>query len=387
MMFLFLLACTGDNIKVDPEIFDTGDPIEAVDLDGDGAAGDVDCDDDDPATHPGAPEVCDEVDNNCDGTVDEGVTEIIYPDLDGDGYGEDGAGREGCPSTATTSNGGDCNDTNASISPAGQEVCDDADQDEDCDGLVDDLDDSTDPASMEVGYLDSDGDGYGDINGLSTACALSADYIAQGDDCDDTDASVNPGGTEVCDPDLTDEDCDGFADDDDHDIPQADLWYPDLDGDGFGDVNGEQAACTPPSGYIADGEDCDDDDAGANPDDGCDWSGTYTGDFTITATFLKALSDTCTGTAEIDVDDSASPQLVGEVACTWGGTLKGIFGNVTGDLEGDFTDTSDAEASLILSTKLNELVPFEFVATDIMEASLSGKGKLLTYDITFDLAR
>ena len=50
-----------------------------------------DCDDSDPAMHPGAIELCDGVDNNCDGIIDDDATDqsIFYRDRDGDGFGDD----------------------------------------------------------------------------------------------------------------------------------------------------------------------------------------------------------------------------------------------------------------------------------------------------------
>ncbi len=60
------------------------------DTDGDGYASDVDCDDADPAINPGETEICDGVDNDCDGIVDEDVTSTFYNDADGDTYGEAG---------------------------------------------------------------------------------------------------------------------------------------------------------------------------------------------------------------------------------------------------------------------------------------------------------
>ncbi|MFT4979168.1 MAG: hypothetical protein ACI8S6_005078, partial [Myxococcota bacterium] len=373
--------------KADRDIYDTGDVVDAVDLDGDGAASDVDCDDDDDAAYPDAEEVCDGVDNNCDGVVDEGVQVVIYEDLDGDGYGNSLKGAKGCPSASTAPIGGDCDDSRSGVNPAAQEVCDLSDVDEDCDGLIDDLDDSTDPTTQEEGFLDADGDGYGADGSVSYACSLASEYIPESGDCDDTDANINPAAREVCDPDDADEDCNGLSEDDDPGLAVADLWYPDSDGDGYGDVQGEVAACEAPSGYIADGEDCDDTDVDANPADGCDWSGTYTGDFIIDASAFKVLADTCTGTAEIEVDPDATPQVTGEVSCRWAGTFDGIFGDITGTLDGDFVAVSDAEGDLLLSTKLSEVMSLEFVAPDYMESTVSGVGKVLTYTITLDLAR
>jgi hypothetical protein len=119
----------------------------------------------------------------------------------------------------------------------------DADADSDADADADaDSDTDTDVPN------DADRDGYTDDV-----------------DCDDTDASVNPGATEICDPDDTDEDCDGLADDDDPSVAGVATWYGDLDGDGYGVDAATIASCEQPSDYVAVGGDCDDSDPNINP--------------------------------------------------------------------------------------------------------------------------
>ena len=75
---------------------DTGeiDPSE-IDLDGDGSMSDVDCDDADATVYPGADEICDDLDNNCDGQVDETLFEMFL-DSDSDGFGDPNASVEDC---------------------------------------------------------------------------------------------------------------------------------------------------------------------------------------------------------------------------------------------------------------------------------------------------
>jgi hypothetical protein len=80
-------------------------------------------------------------------------------------------------------------------------------------------------------------------------------------DCDDADPEVNPGETEIC--DGKDNDCDGFVD---NDAADGSDWYPDIDGDGYGDPEGEPIdSCSALNGYAADATDCDDGDASAYP--------------------------------------------------------------------------------------------------------------------------
>jgi hypothetical protein len=134
-----------------------GVPGVAADTDLDGFAVCIDCDDRDPAIFPGALELCDFVDNDCDRAVDEPF------DLDLDGF---------------TTCGGDCDDTLASRFPGNTEVCDLLDND--CNGLVDD---------------DQDGDGFTPCSG----------------DCDESNPDANPFVTELC-GDGIDNNCNGLVD-------------------------------------------------------------------------------------------------------------------------------------------------------------------------------
>lgn len=106
-------------------------PTTCTDLDGDTYAidgnecGPVDCSDNDSAINPGAAEICgDSIDNNCDGSVDEGC-EVTCPDVDGDGFQD------------ATCGGNDCDDLIAAINPGAPEVCGNA-VDENCNGSSDD---------------------------------------------------------------------------------------------------------------------------------------------------------------------------------------------------------------------------------------------------------
>jgi MYXO-CTERM domain-containing protein len=150
--------CDDDCNDYDPDLT-PGD----ADLDGITSC-DGDCDDYQATVYPGADEVCDGMDNDCDGSVDEDL------DQDHDGY--------------SSCDGSDCNDFDASINPAAKEFPYDS-IDQDCDGF--DL-------------LDVDGDGWpGGTNGS---------------DCADTNASIHPGMIEICDNDI-DDNCDGVPDEHD----------------------------------------------------------------------------------------------------------------------------------------------------------------------------
>jgi|GEM_PF-849953 len=175
----------------------------------------VDCNDAVSSIYPGAAEVCDAVDQDCDNTVDEGF------DGDSDTY-FDGA-NSGCVA-AYGSAAVDCDDGAASINPGATEICDGIDQD--CDGAADN-------------GFDGDGDSF--FDGANAGCL--AQYGAAAD-CDDTVASINPGASEVC--NAVDDDCNGVIDN-----------GFDLDGDGYFDQ--DNAACL--STYTGALTDCDDSEA------------------------------------------------------------------------------------------------------------------------------
>ena len=239
----------------------------------------TDCNDADPDIHPDAIEICDDLDNDCDGLTDDeddnidlSTVRAFYPDVDGDGYGVPTGAIQGCSlPTGYSAEATDCDDDNIAINPGATEVCDDLNVDEDCDGAIDDADPSVDPASGILFYVDGDGDGFGDRTDAGTVwCADPADgSVVDNTDCDDAAADINPDATEVCDLSDIDEDCDGTADDADTSVDPSGFsnWYTDSDSDGFGDRDVRPTAqCDAPSGAVLDRTDCDDGDSSINPD-------------------------------------------------------------------------------------------------------------------------
>jgi hypothetical protein len=175
------------------------------DVDGDGfSALEGDCDEGDAARNPKADEACDGVDDDCDGVIDEGVTTLRYPDVDGDSFGDEAAAQATCgPVEGLITDGGDCDDADANASPIGQETCNE--RDDDCDGTVDE-----DPVSGgTTWYRDEDGDTYG--GEAVVACIPFNGAVSQGGDCDDSDPAIYPGAEATDLPgDGIDPDCDGI---------------------------------------------------------------------------------------------------------------------------------------------------------------------------------
>ena len=256
----------------------------------------TDCDDSADWIHPNGVEVCDALaaDEDCNGLSDDddpgldpGSLVDYWPDDDADGYGdEDRNPVSQCtqPSGAVA-DGTDCDDSDENINPAATEICDPFGDDQDCDGLIDDDDPDVDPASMQSAYPDGDLDGFGDENGVPVdVCRLGPGFSDVNTDCDDATINVNPDAAEVCDPLDTDEDCNGLADDDDPGLSGGLVWYPDLDGDGFGDNNNPVVTCEQPYGFVADNSDCGDVDpftiGGVNLDVWIDASDSLTVDYT-----------------------------------------------------------------------------------------------------------
>ena len=236
----------------------------------------TDCDDDESSANPGATEVCDDIDNDCDGDTDEGVTTTYYADDDGDGFGDAADSTADCslPGGYVT-DATDCDDLNAAAYPGATEVCDEADND--CDG-------DTDEGVTTTYYADSDSDGHGNPDDATTACSLPSGYVLLDTDCDDSDAMISPNGVEVC--DGADNDCDGSVDGDS--AIDIGFFYADSDGDGYGTSDDTVSACDAPSGYVNQGGDCDDSSGDVNPDE---------------AEICNSIDDNCDGVTDSDAVD------------------------------------------------------------------------------------
>ena len=252
---------TDDTGIVDTDdVEDTGDTEDTDDTDTD----DTDTDDTD----------TDDTDTDDTDTDDTDTDDTDDTDLDPNDVDDDNDGF--------TENDGDCDDTDASINPDANEIandgidndCIDGDANNDLDGdgvsADDDCDDNDPTVGFELDwYLDVDQDGYGSsIIPAQTSCETPVDgngnpLASNADDCNDTDANVNPGATEVW-YDGVDQDCDAATE------------Y-DQDGDGFNvdalDCDGDgttESSCDLDGDGVDDfvgGGDCDDQDANSIPTD------------------------------------------------------------------------------------------------------------------------
>ena len=246
-----------------------------------------DCDDADNKSYPSAPEICDGEDNQTCNTTSAGDTiHANEVDNDGDGYVECTLARTWQDSGTANSGGKDCLDSNANAFPgsAENESATSCREDADGDGYGDssppsgvtagnDCDDSSatvylnatevvtdgidqDCDGVDTCYTDDDKDGFGDSNtvdGIDLNCDRKSSKLANdSDDCDDTDNSVYPNASELCDGQLND--CNGTI------------------GSGEVDNDGDQyAVCAlhsggwDGSGTVVGGSDCDDTDSTVYP--------------------------------------------------------------------------------------------------------------------------
>lgn len=240
---------------------------ELLDGDGDGHADEAlgecgdDCNDDDDTVFTGAPEICDNMDNDCDGAIEPGAP-YWYVDCDSDGFAEgvDNAVEQcDAPATAPGICGGagqwvltapvnigstDCNDANESMFPGNPEICDGFDND--CSGLADDV--------APKRWADCDGDGYAasgaqavfdcDASVPPALCAngtwTTREPVVGSTDCNDANTAVAPWVNDCPGTDGVDDNCDGATD--------TYRWYRDCDNDGYAvSTSGAANGCTEPA--------------------------------------------------------------------------------------------------------------------------------------------
>ncbi len=307
----------------------------------------TDCNDADAAVNPGATEICNGIDDNCDGNIDEGVQNTYYADMDGDTYGDAGSSTMACSAPeGYVADATDCNDADGAVNPGATEVCN---------GIDDNCDGNTDEGVQNTYYADADGDTYGDAGSTTIACSTPEGYVSDASDCNDADAAVNPGATEVC--NGIDDNCDGNTDE-----GVQNTYYADADGDTYGDAGSTTMACSTPEGYVSDATDCNDADGAVNPgatevcngiDDNCD--GNIDEGLTFTTYYADADGDTygdaastvttCDGAPEGYVSDATDCNDA-DGAVNLGATevCNGIDDNCDGNIDEGVQNTYYADA-------------------------------------------
>jgi len=242
------------------------------DNDNDGFNSEVDCDDNNPNINPEATEICDGIDNDCNGDTDEGLSVVEYfADNDMDGFGDPNSSISDCQQpNGMVTNSDDCNDNDANINPDQDEaiyngIDDDCnpntlDDDLDQDGfeMENDCDDNNpdvNPNQSEIPYNEQDDD----CDPSTLDDDLDQDGFGIQGDCDDNNPDVNPNTIEVC--DGIDNNCDG-----DIDEGLLNTYFVDADMDGFGDPLNQIEDCEQPSNAVTNNLDCDDQNASINPD-------------------------------------------------------------------------------------------------------------------------
>ena len=249
---LYYLDSDDDGYGDDGQVVQACSPVEGyVEASGD-------CDDTLSRTYPDAPELCDNLDNDCDGSIDNDAEIPMYLDLDGDGYTESLEPEYLCPSflqegyIEEAQNFVDCNDADSSIFPSQEEICDGIDNN--CNNIVDE-------GLVASIYIDGDDDGYGSANIVQQCInpdgSAPEGYALMSGDCDDSDFLVSPAAEEFC--DGIDNNCDTQVDE-----GVQVTYFTDTDGDGYGDPQDSFQSC-PNTQYTVQSGDCNDTDTTVYP--------------------------------------------------------------------------------------------------------------------------
>ena len=207
----------------------------------------TDCDDANEFIFPTATDICNTIDDNCNGLIDEdALFTAWYLDNDVDGFGDILNDSISCfDLVGYVMDTTDCNDLNIEINPTAIEICNDID-----DNCNFDIDEGL---TINTFYVDTDADNFGDSEIFINSCLeIIAGYVYDSTDCDDANNLIYPGATEIC--DYLDNDCNGIIDDNLTYIHS----FEDSDSDNFGNIEVDSLSCEIPDGFVEDDSDCDD---------------------------------------------------------------------------------------------------------------------------------
>ncbi len=211
----------------------------------------TDCDDTNNLIFPTATDICNAIDDNCNGLTDEDVTAFHwFMDTDNDGFGDVLNDSVSCFTLGGfVLDSTDCNDANILIHPTAIEICNALD-----DNCNTDIDEGL---VFYTFFIDADGDGFGDSDIYISSCFEEVlGYVLDSTDCNDANNNIYTGAEEIC--NYLDDDCDGIADDNLTYI----LSFEDADSDAYGNIAVDSLSCELPEGFVENNSDCDD----ANPD-------------------------------------------------------------------------------------------------------------------------
>ena len=330
-----------------------------IDVDGDGYFNDVDCDDYDPNVYPQASEVCDGIDNDCNGlidTMDENlIAEEYYVDADQDGHGSE-LRTLACEITSDVAlTSGDCDDSNPAIHPFALETCNETD--DNCNDQIDEQ--AVDAVEY---YFDNDNDGYGSSITMVKSCSPPPQYVDNNKDCQDNDANIHPAAVEIC--DGIDNDCDQQIDlqDPDNDIATTQTYYLDNDNDGYGNPATATQLCEPTSGYVDNPDDCDDSSILINPG--------------IITDSCNATDDDCDGHIDEDVKSGwqlvsidTNADMVYTIDTSSAATTPLI--NITGDFKINSMDVSEGVISIVHDHQNKKLWTLNVCTSEISPLPMS----------------
>lgn len=213
----------------------------------------TDCNDNNASANINAIEICNGIDDDCDGLTNEGLTFTTYfADNDGDGFGNPNSSQNSCtPIIGFVTNNSDCNDSNAQVKPGASEICNLID--DNCNGQI------NEGLIFVNYYIDSDLDGYGAGTATNSCTPILGNYVTNNLDCNNNNANIRPNATETC--NSIDDNCNVLVDEG----LLFTNYFIDTDGDGFGAGNPINLCSNPGTSYSTNNTDCNNNNSSIRP--------------------------------------------------------------------------------------------------------------------------